>query len=155
MTTGGASVPQTGSDGSFFSVLSGLDIGQNPLTPALTPVYVQQYPFSELSGISFTDAAVTVCDKNGAKKVRRSGPILLTHDAFSGPCMIDSSRFIHTGDILKINYFSDISAEKLTSILTEKASRSKAVSYTHLDVYKRQTYILLYTFFLMIDMYIF
>lgn len=126
VTTGGASVPQTGSDGSFFSVLADFNIGQNPLSPALTPVYVQQYPFSELSGISFPDAEAAVCDKSGQRKAHRRGPILLTHDSFSGPCIIDSSRYIRTGDILKINYLPVISPEKLAALLTEEASRSRA-----------------------------
>ena len=119
-------VPQTGSDGGFLSVLADLNIGQNPLSPALTPVYVQQYPFSELSGISFLRAAAAVFDKKGQRKAHRIGPVLLTHDSFSGPCIIDISRSIHAGDLLKINYLSAISAERFASLLTENSSRAKS-----------------------------
>ena len=45
VTTGGASVPKTGSDGSFLKILERLTIPVSPLTPALVPVSVQKISF--------------------------------------------------------------------------------------------------------------
>lgn len=130
IATGGASVPQTGSDGSFLNILEELDIPIEPLTAALAPVYVQQYPFSELSGISFPDAKVVVQSRDGAKKEERQGAILLTHDSFSGPCIIDGSRWTETGDTLKISWLSDLRTEELVNILVKSGSSSKAAAGT-------------------------
>ena len=53
IATGGASYPATGSDGSFMEILKrDLDIAVTALKPALAPVFVEHYPYSELSGIS-------------------------------------------------------------------------------------------------------
>ena len=54
IATGGCSYPTTGSDGSFFRILHndlGLEI--TSLQPSLSPVNVYDYPYGELSGISF------------------------------------------------------------------------------------------------------
>ena len=92
VAAGGASVPETGSDGSFLRVLTELNFPISPVAPALVPVFIQRYPFRELSGISFADASLSVFGRGGRKKEERRGSLLLTHDAFSGPCIIDSSR---------------------------------------------------------------
>lgn len=106
-------MPETGSDGSFLRVLTELNFPISPVAPALVPVFIQRYPFRELSGISFADASLSVFGRGGRKKEERRGSLLLTHDAFSGPCIIDSSRQIETGDRLKINWISASSTEAL------------------------------------------
>ena len=65
------------------------------------------------------------------KKEERRGSLLLTHDALSGPCIIDSSRQIETGDRLKINWISASSTEALLRALTETAEKSKASVSLH------------------------
>lgn len=132
ITTGGASVPKTGSDGTFLRILENLGIPSVPLTPALTPVFVQQYPFRSLSGISFSDAHITVLGRDGKKKIDRRGPLLLTHEAFSGPCVIDSSRYIETGDSLIVSWNADLPASVLLHRLTDAASKSKISASSHL-----------------------
>ena len=57
IAAGGCSYPTTGSDGSLFPVLKqDLDVQITPLAPALTPVFVENYPYGQLSGISFEKA---------------------------------------------------------------------------------------------------
>ena len=83
IATGGSSYPSTGSDGSFFDVLRrDLDLEIVTPRPALAPVYVQDYEYGELSGISFEDVEVS-CEQS--KKIVTRGPMLLTHRGFSGP----------------------------------------------------------------------
>ena len=59
IATGGASYPTTGSDGTFLQVLKNdLGVEITELHPALSPMYVHNYPFEELSGISFKNAGL-------------------------------------------------------------------------------------------------
>ncbi len=133
ITSGGASVPATGSDGSLTEIIRKLGIETSELSPALVKVFVQNYPFSNLSGISFPNAELKIIPRKtsaftqtGSAPARtdsatsrtssapartgpaltRIGPVLLTHDALSGPCILDSSRNIFTGDTISINWIS-------------------------------------------------
>lgn len=101
VATGGCSYPFTGSDGSIFPVLERLGLNILPPKPALVPLTVQQYPYSSLSGISFRDALVRV-DKHKLK-----GDLLLTHSSFSGPAVLNLSRYAKPGSSLKISYLPD------------------------------------------------
>lgn len=57
IASGGCSYPSTGSDGNLFPVLKrDLDVRISPLAPALTPVFVENYPYRQLTGISFENA---------------------------------------------------------------------------------------------------
>lgn len=95
---GGCSVPSTGSDGSIFPILEGLGLEIITPKPALVPLTVQEYPYNRLSGISFKNALVTV---DGHK---RTGDVLFTHSNFSGPAILDLSRYAKPGSTLVINY---------------------------------------------------
>ena len=95
---GGCSIPSTGSDGSIFPALEALGLEIVPLMPALVPLTVQEYPYSELSGISFKNALVTV---DGHKN---TDDVLLTHSNFSGPGILNLSRYAKPGSTLTINY---------------------------------------------------
>lgn len=99
IATGGASFPTTGSDGKLATNISTeLGIELEELRPALTPVFVEGYPYGELSGISFKDIEIAVCGH------RAAGDILFTFKNLSGPVIINSSRYMKTGDTLTINY---------------------------------------------------
>jgi predicted Rossmann fold flavoprotein len=98
IATGGCSYPGTGSDGSFFNILKELGIKHNPTTPALVPIFVDGYPFHDLSGIAFPDAEVTV----GSHRFRDA--LLLTHSCFSGPAVLMISRYAKAGDTIILNY---------------------------------------------------
>ncbi len=126
VTVGGSSVPLTGSDGSFLQILAGLGIPLRQPEPALTAVYVQDYPFPDLSGISFEEARVTVSDRDGRKKCDSAGPLLFTHSALSGPCILNGSRYVQTGDKIALSYLPDVSADRLTGCLSKKAADSGA-----------------------------
>lgn len=95
---GGCSIPSTGSDGSIFPLLESLGLEIIPPTPALVPLTVQDYPYSELSGISFKKALVQVDGH------RLTDDVLLTHSNFSGPAILNLSRYAKPGSTLTINY---------------------------------------------------
>lgn len=120
IAAGGASYPTTGSDGSLLSVLErDLGISVKKLRPALAPVYVQNYPFSELSGISFKNAGLKVYSGGGNKIHESSGDLLLTHRSFSGPLMLNSCRYISTGDWIEINFTGSHTTRELASRIKE------------------------------------
>lgn len=118
IASGGCSYPTTGSDGSIFSSLKDLGIEIVEPKPALVPIFVQEYPYSELSGISFSPAVIKVRGKENCDD------LLLTHTNFSGPAAINISRFVSTGDQLMINYFPGKSVEEILSDFKKKIPKN-------------------------------
>lgn len=102
IATGGCSYPQTGSDGSMFSILEGVGIRLIPRKPALAPILVQGYPYADLAGISFKDVELQC----GGRTVR--GALLFTHKGFSGPVSLNCSHLISPGDEMLINYLPEL-----------------------------------------------
>ena len=113
---GGCSYPTTGSNGSLFPLLENLGITIEPPRPALVPLYTKGYPYKELSGIAFTETRITIHTGGGQQSQKtaiNSGALLFTHDCFSGPVILDSSRYAASGDTLAINYFPERSADSI------------------------------------------
>lgn len=106
IAAGGCSYPGTGSDGSIFGVLErdlGLEIVEP--VPALTSVYVENYPYSDLTGLSFNDAALAIT--NAGEPVRTArGDLLFTRKNLSGPLIINNSRYMRPGTVLSINFLA-------------------------------------------------
>ncbi len=133
---GGSSYPTTGSDGSIFPVLQrdlGLEIV--PLVPALTPVFVENYPFTELSGISFQNVEVTT--DPGTKASRSfTGDLLLTHRNLSGPVILNNSRHMKTGMRLTVNYVFPYTADSiLAHMKKEFSANSRTAEHWLADKY--------------------
>lgn len=125
LATGGCSYPTTGSDGSIFHVLQrdlNLDIVQPK--PALSPLKVLDYPFTELSGISFTNAEASIYhnDKRVAYNV---GGLLFTHHDFSGPAVMNISKYGENGDTVMLNYLYPRTYEEALATLKKAMSGSK------------------------------
>ena len=106
ITSGGCSYPSTGSDGGMLEILRrNLDLEIIPPLPALAPVFVENSPFAELSGISFPEAGITLRDRDTSAAVLTGcGDLLLTHRNFSGPVILNNSRFMKSGMGLEINF---------------------------------------------------
>ncbi len=122
IASGGCSYPSTGSDGSIFKVLQrNLKLEIVPPVPALTPVFVESYPFAELSGISFQNAELTISP--GTRDIRRfTGDLLLTHRNLSGPVILNNSRHMKTGTRLAINYVFPHTADNILSMMKKEFS---------------------------------
>jgi hypothetical protein len=102
IATGGLSYPKTGStgDGYKFAEMLGHTIVKPK--PALSPVIVNDYRLSHLMGISLTSVKISLY--RGEKKAgEHCGDLVFTHKGLSGPGILDFSRFIQDGDILKLN----------------------------------------------------
>ena len=119
IATGGASYPTTGSDGTFLQVLkNALGVEITELHPALSPIYVQNYPFEELSGISFKNAGLKIFNKNSSS-YEAAGDLLLTHRSFSGPLILNNSRYINTGSRVEINFVFPYTVSSVLSSIKE------------------------------------
>lgn len=124
IATGGKSYPATGSEGDGYAFAKAL--GHTIITPkpALTPVYVMDYPFADLSGISFRGAALDLY-RDGKKADTHEGDLLFTHKNLSGPLILDFSRSIEKGDNLKINFLSIKKSTLEENFLDSVASNGK------------------------------
>lgn len=113
IATGGCSYPTTGSDGSFFNVLrNDLDIEITELKPSLTPMQVNEYPYGELSGISFKNIHTSIW--HDEKKIAETcEDLLFAHKDLSGPAVINISKYAQPGDKLKINYMHPLNYEQV------------------------------------------
>jgi len=120
LATGGMSYPATGSEGDGYPLAKKLGHLILEPKPALTPVFVRDYQFSDLSGISFKGATLELY-RNNKKIGETKGDLLLTHKNFSGPLILDFSRYIHKGDLIKINYLG-VKRSDLEETFLEKAS---------------------------------
>lgn len=103
LATGGKSYPEVGTTGDGYVIAKEFGHKIIPPKPALTPIYVRDYIFQELSGISFQNVRVAIWREN-KKIIEKNGAVLLTHTNFSGPAILDNSRFVENGSQLEINY---------------------------------------------------
>jgi predicted Rossmann fold flavoprotein len=119
IATGGRSYPATGScgDGYRFAGILGHRIAE--IGPALTPILIKDYPFTDLAGLSFPDMNISLY--RHAKIREHSGDILFTHEGLSGPGILDLSRYIRAKDILKLSFVPDGKRKALEEWLVDKA----------------------------------
>jgi predicted Rossmann fold flavoprotein len=118
IATGGCSYPATGSTGDGYGFARDLGHSITEIGPALTPVYIKDYPFSELAGISFQNMEVSLY--RGRKIKDWQGDILFTHQGLSGPGILDQSRHIRAGDILKLSFLSARMRDELEGWLLDR-----------------------------------
>ncbi|MBQ6662853.1 MAG: NAD(P)/FAD-dependent oxidoreductase [Firmicutes bacterium] len=153
---GGASYPQTGSDGSFFLILEeALGISLVPRKPALTPMRVSDYPYGELSGISIPHVRITAIPQaptgtdsqalgkidvttQATDKAARSrdekkrsipaseGALLFARQELTGPAVLNLSASLSPGDEIRISYLPGHSAEELLGALKVAAQGSRS-----------------------------
>lgn len=126
ITTGGKSYPGTGSTGDGYEFARTFGHSIVPPRPALAPVFVTGYPFSDLSGISFPDAWLSVF-RDGKRAGEHEGDLLLTHRGLSGPGILDFSRSLEPGDTLRVAFLpkseSTVFPEKFTRLVQDSGTK--------------------------------
>ena len=101
VATGGRSYPSTGSTGDGYAIAQDLGHSISEIAPSLSSVYIQQFFFTSCAGISLDQAEIQLY--RNAKKIRQTrGDVLFTHKGLSGPGIIDFSRYILPGDVVKL-----------------------------------------------------
>jgi predicted Rossmann fold flavoprotein len=116
IATGGITYPQTGSTGDGLRFAKNLGHRVTEVGPALTAVIIQDYAFSTLAGISFTDVPISLI-RAGQKVRQHSGDLLFTHHGLSGPGILDFSRYIRPGDTLRVSFLPGIDRQQAEKIL--------------------------------------
>ncbi len=120
VATGGCSYPTSGSDGNFFNILENMGIQINPTKPALVPIHVYDYPFQNLSGISFPKASISIYRDTSERKIADNrDALLLTHTCFSGPAILNISRYARPEDLISINYYPIKSKDQIFKELSK------------------------------------
>lgn len=89
ITTGGLSVPATGSDGFGLNLARELGHRVEPTYPALTPLLAGTAPHVALAGVTVT--AILEARGGGLTATARDG-FLFTHRGYSGPAVLDVSH---------------------------------------------------------------
>ena len=128
IASGGITYPETGSDGSMLGMLEDLGMDINEPRPALAPVYVENYPYSELSGISVSDVTVIAFSSDAActckgKAARMKGDLLFTHEGLSGPVILNISKYVEPGELIRICYNKELHElpRRMQRILRERS----------------------------------
>ncbi len=90
LSTGGLSLPRTGSDGAGIEMARSLGHSVRELRPALVPLVTADRAWAELAGVSLP--ARLRAERSGTVVEEREGDFLFTHRGFSGPVVLDLSR---------------------------------------------------------------
>jgi predicted Rossmann fold flavoprotein len=103
ITTGGMSYPATGSTGDGYRIAASLGHRLVLPRPALAPVVIRDFALGDLAGISF-EGMPFVIRRRAGPPIRSRGDLLVTHEGFSGPGILDASRWISPGDALELDF---------------------------------------------------
>ena len=126
IATGGKSYPSSGSSGDGYVLAETLGHTIVSPQPALTPVFIKDYKFGEISGVSLANRSIYLYRDN--KKLKEHcGDIGFTHTGLSGPGILDFSRYMKKKDLLKIN-FSNQEREDFAGTLTEAIETDGKIS---------------------------
>jgi predicted Rossmann fold flavoprotein len=125
IATGGASYPATGSTGDGYAFARALGQPVTEVAPALAPVYVEDYPFADLAGISFEHLTLSVY-RDGKRARQHTGDLLFTHTALSGPGILDLSRAVLPGDVLRVTFLSGATSEEVRKRLADAVAAGGA-----------------------------
>lgn len=128
IAAGGITYPETGSDGSMLEILEDLGLDIDEPRPALAPVYVENYPYAELSGISIPDVTVIAFSSDAAhtckgKAAKMKGDLLFTHEGLSGPVILNISKYVEPGELIRLCYNKELYElpKRMQRILRERS----------------------------------
>ncbi|MFA4876266.1 MAG: NAD(P)/FAD-dependent oxidoreductase [Methanoregula sp.] len=123
ITTGGASYPKCGTTGDGYNLASSLGQPVTDIGPALTPLQVRPFPFASLAGISFDQMHFTLW-REGKKQGDYTGDVLFTHLGLSGPGILDASRDIRSGDLIRLSFAGPMRREEFFADLAKRAAEN-------------------------------
>lgn len=130
LAAGGKSFPNTGSTGDGFQIAESLGHNIVKPRPALAPVIIKDYQFKMLSGISLRNKEISLWRNNKLLK-SWNDDLLLTHRGLSGPGIINYSRYMKKGDLIKIKLLK-YSREELENNLLKRIEREGRLNLLNL-----------------------
>lgn len=127
LATGGKSFPNTGSDGSMYSILK--KYGHNIIEPkaALIPLVIKEDFIKNLQGVAMKEVLVKA--KIGKKKIEKTGDMIFTHFGVSGPAILKISSYLNKelikGDIqINIDFLNEFSKEEVSKLIRNNSNKS-------------------------------
>lgn len=141
LACGGITYRNTGSDGSIFPIVENLGVGVVKPRSALASVDIKDYPYSKLAGISLSGVTVTAYSASAAptcngKVARETGDLLFTHTGFSGPAILNISRYCEANESILISYNCKLDdlPKRLQKALEDRArGESRDIKTTRLE----------------------
>jgi len=131
IATGGMSYPATGSTGDGYHYAKLLGHSIVPPKPSLSPVFIRDYHMTSISGVSVQDKLIYLY--RGTKKINEHrGDIGFTHKGLSGPGILDFSRLILAGDILKVNFIGLNPEDLRNELIRSSEKEGKTAIQTYL-----------------------
>ena len=121
ISTGGVSFPHTGSTGAGHIFAKKFNHKIRSTKFALAPIWIKNFELAEFSGLSFENLSFTQW-RNHKKMGQFSGEVLITHRGISGPAVMNASRYMVKGDIVKLNFIGsspEADREALIDILSQ------------------------------------
>lgn len=127
ITTGGKSVPATGSDGSMYEVIKRHGHTITPIYPALIPLVIKEEFVKRLQGVSMKNVVLSAKVKK--KKYELIGDMIFTHFGISGPGVLKLSSYInkHLKDNeieVTLDFLQDKSKEEISKIIRENTNKT-------------------------------
>lgn len=123
ITTGGASYPQCGTTGDGYRLASSLGQPVTEIAPALTPLLIRPFPFAALMGLSFERMQFSVW-REGKKVADHTGDVLFTHLGLSGPGILDASRGIRPGDVVRLSFVGAMRREEFAADIAKRSAEN-------------------------------
>lgn len=127
ITTGGKSFPNTGSDGTMYSVLEKYGHTITPIYAALIPLVIKEEFVKKLQGVSMKDVVVSAKIKK--KKIEKRGDMLFTHFGVSGPAVLKLSSYVNKalteGEVeITLDFLKDKSKEEISKIMRSNTNKT-------------------------------
>lgn len=127
ISTGGKSVPATGSDGSMYDILSKYGHKIDPLYPALVPLVIKEGFVKNLQGVSMKN--VVLGAKVKKKKYEIVGDMIFTHFGISGPGVLKLSSYINraleNGEVeVTLDFLQDKSKDEISKLIKENTNKT-------------------------------
>ena len=131
ISTGGMSYPSTGSTGDGYHFAKQLSHAVQPPKPSLSPVFVKDYLMASISGVSVQNKKLYLY-RNDKKIAEHIGDVGFTHKGLSGPGILDFSRQILSGDVLKLNLLDKKLDDLRDEMIAASANDGKTLLQTFL-----------------------
>ncbi|MBF0330973.1 MAG: aminoacetone oxidase family FAD-binding enzyme [Candidatus Omnitrophica bacterium] len=126
VTTGGLSYPATGSDGSGYHLAESFGHLILPTHPALVPLVAARQVLAHLSGITLPVRLALWAQGRKLKVIE--GPLLFTHNGFSGPAPMEMAGpwlavKAQTGSMINCDFLPQIKGDGIDFVLDPSVAR--------------------------------
>ena len=124
ITTGGKSFPNTGSDGTMYSILEKYGHTITPIYAALIPLVIKEDFVKSLQGVAMKDVVVSA--KLKKKKIEKFGDMLFTHFGISGPAVLKLSSYITKEREVEVSldFLKDKSKDEISQIMRSNPNKT-------------------------------